>query len=151
MRTLTVRRKRCFLDSNVWPPPTILHLAQGFGEDVIIVVVVFICSHPWHPPALVLTTLWHGLDMNGNLPFEKWRKILFIIVIVVVFAFFGAFWIWFVKAFLFFFFLWNWNLVIMSVFKCFCRGEWFMVDRKLLPSSSSSPLSYPPLSSSFFS
>jgi len=105
MRTLTVRRKRRFLDSNVWPPPTILHLAQGLCKDVVI-IVVFICNHPWHPSAPILTTLWHGLDVNWNLPFEKWWKIFFIVV--VVFAFVWAFWIWFVKAFLFclfFFFL----------------------------------------------
>jgi len=94
MSTLTVRRKRRFLDSNVWPPPTILHLAQSLGEDV---VVVFI-DHLGHPPASILTTLWHRLDVNGGLSFEKRRKII-IIVFVVVFAFFGAFWIWFVKAF----------------------------------------------------
>ena len=119
MRTLTVRRTRRFLDPNIWPAPTILHLAQSLGEDVVIGFVVFINGHLWHPPATtILFALWHRLDVNGNrLPFEKWRKI-FVIIVIVVFAFFGAFGIWFVNAFLFclFFFLWNRYYLIMMVF-----------------------------------
>jgi len=106
MRILTVRRKRRSFDSNIWPSPSIFHLAQSLREHIIVIVVVLVDNHPGRSSWTTLT-LPEGLDVKRTLPFEYWWNIILVIVIAVAFPFFVASGIWFIEAFLLclFFFL----------------------------------------------
>jgi len=106
MRILTVRRKRRSFDSNIWPCPSILHLAQSLREHIIVIIVVVLVNNHSGRSSCTTLTLSEGLNVKRTFPFEYWWNIILVIV-TVAFPFFVACGIWFIEAFLLclFFFL----------------------------------------------